>query len=180
MAIHGASKHRLIGLLTLTVALLLGTSNLAPGPGPRISARAAEDVPFQACFVHLAPRNATSETSQVLAEDCFDRPEAAADFAQQLHSQDSVYVIFTIWEHTNFGGSSYEWYSTSGCAGDYGYDDFNVIGWNDRAGSARSACGRTVNLWEHTYQMGASLLISGYHSSLGVMNGESSSWDTAN
>lgn len=46
--------------------------------------------------------------------------------------------------------------------------------------SARSACGRTVNLWEHTYQMGASLLINGYHSSLGVMNDQSSSWDTAN
>ncbi len=178
MTVHRGYRRGLFGLITLTLALLFGTSDLSPGLS--IGARAAQEEPFQACFIELAPRTDESDTSGVLAESCFDDPESAADFSVNLHARDSVYVIFTIWEHANFGGSSYEWYSTSGCSGDYGYDDFNVIGWNDRAGSARSACGRTVNLWEHTYQMGASLLINGYHSSLGVMNDQSSSWDTAN
>lgn len=140
----------------------------------------ADESEYSACFAELAPIVNDQEQSDVVQKDCFDDPLEAEAFAQNLHSLDSVYVLFTIWEHSNFGGSSYEWYSTSSCNGDYGYNDFNVIGWNDKAGSARSACGRTVNLWEHTYQMGASLLINGYHSSLGVMNDESSSWDTAN
>lgn len=178
MTVQKGRKRDLFGLLALAVALLLGTSDLSPGPS--IGARAIQKEPFQACFVELAPRTGESDSSLVLAEDCFDEPKAAADFAVALHASDSVYVIFTLWEHANFGGSWYEWYSTSGCSGDYGYDDFNVIGWNDRAGSARSACGRIVNLWEHTYQMGVSLLINGYHSSLGVLNDQSSSWDTAN
>lgn len=172
---HGGG---LLALLTLTVALLLGGSDLPPGLS--IGARATEEEPFEACFIELAPRSDRNHTSTVLSRDCFKDPGAAADFAENLHSLDAVYVIFTVWEHSNFGGSSYEWYSTSGCDGDYGYDDFNGIGWNDRAGSARSTCGRTVNLWEHTYQTGVSLLIDGYHSSLGVMNDQSSSWDTAN
>lgn len=141
---------------------------------------AAEESAFRGCFAELAPITNDQEQSSVVQENCFDDPLDAAAFATSLQSSDSVYVLFTIWEHTSFGGSFYEWYSTSSCSGDYGYNDFNGIGWNDRAGSARSACGRTVDLWEHTYQMGASLLINGYHSSLGVLNDESSSWDTAN
>ena len=140
----------------------------------------ADEREFRGCFAELVPKVNDEEQSTIVQENCFDNPLDAAGFATSLHSSDSVYVLFTIWEHTNFGGSFYEWYSTSSCSGDYGYNDFNVIGWNDRAGSARSACGRTVDLWEHTYQMGASLLINGYHSALGVLNDESSSWDTAN
>lgn len=161
----------------IAFAVGFGSSNLAHG-GP--SSAVANDAPFRGCYVELAPRAANQEVSEVVREDCFDDPAEAAEFGSTLHSADSVHVIFGMWADAGFGGSYYEFYNTVSCSGDYGYNDFNVIGWNDRAGSARSACGRDVNLWEHTYQQGASLYISGYASSLGIMNDESSSWDTVN
>lgn len=164
-----------VGLSALAAAL--GSSDLIGG---RTLSALADDLPFEGCYLQLAPREEDQDTSDIISEDCFDDPAEAAAFGEALHSADSVYVIFGMWADAGFGGSYYEFYNTVSCSGDYGYDDFNTIGWNDRAGSARSDCGRDVNLWEHTYQQGASLYISGYASSLGIMNDESSSWDTAN
>ena len=175
--VHLFRYFRLVGAVLALSTIVLATSGTPVRPGVGV-ARAADG--FEACFVNLAPKTLDRDRSEVLDTDCFTDPEDASVFAASLDSQDDVYVLFTIWANSAFGGSSYEWYSTTGCAGDYGYDDFNVIGWNDQAGSARSSCGREVKLWEHTYQAGASLQINGYQSSLGVLDDESSSWDTVN
>lgn len=171
----GSRALFLVGIMALTAAL--GGSDFAD---ERPTSARADDQFFEGCYVQLAPREQDQDASEVISEDCFDDPLDAAAFGAALRSADSVYVIFGMWADAGFGGSYYEFYNTVSCSGDYGYDDFNAIGWNDRAGSARSDCGRDVNLWEHTYQQGASLYISGYASSLGIMNDESSSWDTAN
>jgi len=115
----------------------------------------------------------------MLEERCFDNVDAADSYRSQQNARGGIYTLFTIWRDAGFGGGFYEWWTDLGCSGDYGFNDFNVIGWNDSAGSARASCGRTVALWEHTYQSGASLWISGWQSGLGVLDDESSSWDMA-
>ena len=168
-------RHIAVGGGLILLALFL--TIFLPRPG--VSAADEDEAPFQACFVELAPRGDTDAQSDVLSEDCFTDEKEAEAFRTELESFDGVFVLFTIWQDTNFGGSWFEWYSETSCSGDYGVNDFNPIGWNDRASSARAACGRTIALWEHTFQSGASLNISGWQSSLGVLGDESSSWDTA-
>lgn len=126
----------------------------------------------QYCWGKMAPQSEDSDQSPILSESCFDDEQDAVNFG----AADAVYTHFTIYRDANFGGGWYKFWTDQGCGGIWSHGDFNLIGWNDSAGSAVAECGRTVDLYEHTYFGGASLRITGFQSTLGVLNDQSSSW----
>lgn len=155
------------------IGVMLGSSMLAFGllalTGKSSNATSKSD---QYCWGQMAPRAEDSDIDPILSEACFEDEEEA----QQFGAADAVYTHFTIYRDANFGGGWYKFWTGQGCGGLWEHGDFNLIGWNDSAGSAVAECGRTVDLYEHTYFGGASLRITGFQATLGVLNDQSSSW----
>lgn len=148
----------------LTVLASVGLASLAGN---------AAQADGEFCRITLAPIPPSADTTQseVLDVECFDS-------AEEMGSTDSGYLLLELYSGTSYSGSIIQFTSASSCSGDYGYNDFNDLGWNDIASSAKPFCGRTISLWEHTYQAGARLTFSTDQSGLGVLNNASSSWDT--
>lgn len=162
-----AARTLFIAALTVA-AFALGVGEVAG----RVGGAAATSKSDQYCWGKMAPASDDSDRDPILSESCFEDEQDALNFG----AADAVYTHFTIYRDANFGGGWYKFWTDQGCGGIWLHGDFNLIGWNDSAGSAVAECGRTVDLYEHTYFGGASLRITGFQATLGVLNDQSSSW----
>lgn len=139
------------------------------------------------CVAVIAPRTAEDKaagrSSRIERQGCFatqEEKEAVLTAWFGPQSLQSTYLLIRFWRDENQGGGApLEFFSADGCAGDYG-TNLSDVGWDEVASSAEPHCGRTMYLWEHPNQSGASLYLGSYIANFGALNDEISSWDTAN
>jgi hypothetical protein len=86
--------------------------------------------------------------------------------------------VFKVWTGEDWTGSSYLWTVPSSCSG-YFFLNSMPAGWNDVASSAAVYCGRDVDLWEHNNRTGSYHRVYVADRTLGSLDNEGSSWDTA-
>lgn len=172
---------RLGGMIVLLAVLC----TMTPGMASTVSAKTLPPE-SKYCVAVIAPRTAEDKaagrSSRIERQDRFATQEEKESVLTAWFGPQSLrntYLLIRFWQDADAVGAPLEIFSDSGCAGDYG-TNLGDYGWDEVASSAEPHCGRTMNLWEHPNQGGASLYLGSYISNFGALNDEISSWDTAN
>ncbi len=143
-----------VALLGMLVANLL----LVPLPSVATSEVNATDKGKNHCIYVISPMTdedkAAKRGSKVLKTDCFDtKEEKDKAIGQSITSTASsqtasgYYIIFELFQRTNYSGDSRTWVSYSGCAGSWAVYNLVDYSFDDWADSARAGCGRIVDTW---------------------------------
>ncbi len=171
-----------VGLSAILAALFFTTQPTEAAS----SLTSTVDTKGKHCIYTIAPITADDKAanrgSKLLKTQCFDTSDEKdkainPSGIDSLQATSGQYIIFEIFDGTNFGNGSASWVSSTSCAGDWGVYDLTSYGWDDRADSARGGCGRAVNVFRNAGYNTQFSTVNPQVSDFGILlNNQMSSW----